>query len=127
MDNKELMQKLEICINEYKKLLEENEQLKHDLEVISNNSNDLLICLNETNHIINDTRQSMTDALETIDELRNLIDFYETATLRMFDNLTDKVLALAKKEELHREDISSLQTEIEYARERVKDLNDMIF
>lgn len=127
MDNKELMQKLEICINEYKKLLEENEQLKHDLEVVNNNSNDLLICLNETNHIINDTRQSMTNALETIDELRNLIDFYEVATLRMFDNLTQKVIDLAKKEELHREDISSLQTEIEYARERVRDLNDMIF
>lgn len=127
MDNKELMQKLEICINEYKKLFEENQQLKQDIEVISSNSNDLLICLNETNHIINDTRQSMTDALETIDELRNLIDFYEVATLRMFDNLTQKVIDLAKKEELHREDISSLQTEIEYARERVKDLNDMIF
>lgn len=127
MDNKELMQKLEICINEYKKLFEENQQLKQDIEVISSNSNDLLICLNETNHIINDTRQSMTNALETIDELRNLIDFYEVATLRMFDNLTQKVIDLAKKEELHREDISSLQTEIEYARERVKDLNDMIF
>ena len=127
MDNKELMQKLEICINEYKKLLEENTQLKQDIEVISSNSNDLLICLNETNHIINDTQKSLTNALETIDELRNLIDFYEVATLRMFDNLTQKVIDLAKKEELHREDISSLQTEIEYARERVKDLNDMIF
>lgn len=127
MDNKELMQKLEICINEYKKLLEENQQLKQDIEVISSNSNDLLICLNETNHIINDTQKSLTNALETIDELRNLIDFYEVATLRMFDNLTQKVIDLAKKEELHREDISSLQTEIEYARERVKDLNDMIF
>ena len=127
MDNKELMQKLEICINEYKKLLEENQQLKQDIEVISSNSNDLLICLNETNHIINDTQKSLTNALETIDELRNLIDFYEVATLRMFDNLTQKVIDLAKKEELHREDISSLQTEIEYARERVKDLNNMIF
>ena len=127
MDNKELIQRLEICINEYKKLLEENKQLKQELETVTNNSNDLLICVNETNHIINDTRRDMTQALETIDELRNLINFYETVTLNMFHRLTERVLDLAKKEEIHREDISSLQTEIEEAKERVKNLNDMIF
>lgn len=127
MDNKELIQRLEICINEYKKLLEENKQLKQELETVTNNSNDLLICVNETNHIINDTRRDMTQALETIDELRNLINFYETVTLNMFHRLTERVLDLAKKEEIHREDISSLQVEIEEAKERVKNLNDMIF
>ena len=127
MDNKELIQRLEICINEYKKLLEENKQLKQELETVTNNSNDLLICVNETNHIINDTRKDMTQALETIDELRNLINFYETVTLNMFHRLTERVLDLAKKEEIYREDISSLQTEIEEAKERVKNLNDMIF
>lgn len=127
MDNKELIQRLEICINEYKKLLEENKQLKQELETVTNNSNDLLICVNETNHIINDTRKDMTQALETIDELKNLINFYETVTLNMFHRLTERVLDLAKKEEIYREDISSLQTEIEEAKERVKNLNDMIF
>ena len=71
MDNKELMNKLQILANQYQKLEKENEGLKNQLEEERNNAEHLQACIKETVRIVNDTKESTIQANETIEEMKN--------------------------------------------------------
>ena len=126
MDNKELMNKLQILANQYQKLEKENEGLKNQLEEERNNAEHLQACIKETVRIVNDTKESTIQANETIEEMKNLIDYYEKSVIKMFENIEAKVKMIVEKKEINQEDIKKMEEELSKTKEDLINLNKMI-
>lgn len=129
MNNKDLMQQLQLCVNEYKKLqienerlLKENEEQKQQLANMQSNTSSILSCVKESDRVVKNALEDLKEAEEVIEGLRGLIDYYEKATVMMFQELDKKVDNIMKKNE----GIEEIKKEIEKTKEDLINLNNMI-
>ena len=122
MNEKDMKKKMEYCIREYQKIKEENELLEQKVTLLEENNDKLVSCLRESNRIINTTKNDLQNSIEAIEDLRNLISYYEKATISLFQELENRVANIIEKEE----DTKEIQQAIEQVKEDMKNLNNII-
>lgn len=121
MNNEELMQKLKICVEEYKKLQIENEELKNMIVMEEEINRQLDTCIKETNKIIIGSKENLKSAEKCITEMQFLVDYYQRTTVILMERLINKAEQIKSKDG----DIDEIIQEIKSTKESMDNLNNI--
>lgn len=126
MNNDELMAKMQLLANEYQKLQHEKEDIEEQLIEEREGSKKLQACMNETVRVVSDSKASLEQANKTIEDMRELIDYYEKSVIKMFENIERKVEIIVEKKEINQEEIKEMDRMLKKTKEDLINLNNMI-
>lgn len=126
MNNDELMAKMQLLANEYQKLQHEKENLEEQLIEEQNSNKQLQACMNETVRVVSDSKVSLEQANKTIEDMKELIDYYEKSVIKMFENIERKVEIIVEKKEINQEEIKEMDRILKKTKEDLINLNNMI-
>lgn len=118
-----VLEQMDLYMVEYKKLLEENEELKLKIEELENENIEVVECLEMSNNAITESKKAVGDANELMIDMRKNIDYYEQAVVSIMDGIYEKVQNMIEDKVSYEEGLDELKKKIETTKKEIQDLN----